>query len=99
MSNAPAGANAGIAWPGLLAAYAALAVERGLPQASEVVARARDAHRGILGAAHPATRRIEAPLAISSRTCAADSFCRDASLTRGQMAAFPAKALGLHWPY
>lgn len=54
-----AGENAGIAWPGLLAAYAALAVERGLPEAPTVVARARDAHRRILGAAHPATERIE----------------------------------------
>lgn len=54
-----AGPNAGIGWPELLGAYAALAVERGLPQAPEVVTRARDAHRRILGAAHPATQRIE----------------------------------------
>lgn len=30
--------------------------------------------------------------------CDADSFCPNAPLTRGQMAAFLATALGLHWP-
>lgn len=44
-------------------------------------------------------RHIEA-LADSAITsgCDADNFCPDAPLTRGQMAVFLAKALGLHWP-
>lgn len=44
-------------------------------------------------------QQIEA-LAASGVTsgCGADSYCPDAPLTRGQMAAFLATALGLHWP-
>ncbi|MGH9379260.1 MAG: tetratricopeptide repeat protein [Thermoanaerobaculia bacterium] len=68
-----AGPNAGVEWPRLLAAYARFSLARGLPQAPAIVARALDAHRQILGAAHPATRRIEAlaseeppPLAATS---------------------------------
>jgi hypothetical protein len=30
--------------------------------------------------------------------CGAGNFCPDAPVTRGQMAVFLAKALGLHWP-
>ena len=30
--------------------------------------------------------------------CGGGNFCPDAALTRGQMAVFLAKALGLHWP-
>ena len=30
--------------------------------------------------------------------CGSGNFCPDAALTRGQMAVFLAKALGLHWP-
>lgn len=43
-------------------------------------------------------QQIEA-LAASGITsgCDADSFCPGDPLTRGQMAAFLAKALGLHW--
>jgi hypothetical protein len=31
--------------------------------------------------------------------CGGGNFCPDSPLTRGQMAAFLSKALGLHWPY
>ena len=31
--------------------------------------------------------------------CGGGNFCPQSSLTRGQMAVFLAKALGLHWPY
>jgi hypothetical protein len=51
---------------------------------------------------HPFFPFIEA-LAASEITggCNADppQYCPDAALTRGQMAVFLAKALGLHWPY
>lgn len=51
---------------------------------------------------HPFFAHIEA-LAGSEITggCNADppQYCPDAPLTRGQMAVFLAKALGLHWPY
>ena len=30
--------------------------------------------------------------------CGNGNFCPDAPLTRGQMAVFLSKALGLHWP-
>jgi hypothetical protein len=30
--------------------------------------------------------------------CGNGNYCPDAPLTRGQMAVFLAKALGLHWP-
>jgi hypothetical protein len=48
---------------------------------------------------HPFYRFIEA-LSASGITggCANGNFCPDAPLTRGQMAAFLSKALGLQWP-
>ena len=48
---------------------------------------------------HPFFQFIEA-LAASGVTggCGNGNFCPDAPLTRGQMAVFLAKALGLHWP-
>ena len=48
---------------------------------------------------HPFFQYIEA-LAASGVTagCGNDNFCPDAPVTRGQMAVFLAKALGLHWP-
>ena len=47
---------------------------------------------------HPFSRFIEA-LAASGITggCSNGNYCPDAALTRGQMAVFLAKALGLHW--
>ncbi len=47
---------------------------------------------------HPFFQHVEA-LADSGITagCGATTFCPDAPLTRGQMAVFLAKALGLHW--
>jgi hypothetical protein len=49
---------------------------------------------------HPFFQWIEA-LKKSSITagCSETNFCPNAPLTRGQMAVFLAKALGLHWPY
>ena len=49
-------------------------------------------------AGHPQFQYVEA-LAASGITagCGGGNFCPDASLTRGQMAVFLAKALGLHW--
>ena len=49
---------------------------------------------------HPFFQWIEA-LKASDITagCSPENFCPNASLTRGQMAVFLAKALGLHWPY
>jgi S-layer family protein len=48
---------------------------------------------------HPFFQFIEA-LAASGITggCGAGNYCPDNPLTRGQMAVFLAKALGLHWP-
>ncbi len=48
---------------------------------------------------HPFFQFVEA-LADSGITsgCGADTFCPDSPLTRGQMAVFLAKALGLHFP-
>ncbi|MGH9379090.1 MAG: S-layer homology domain-containing protein [Thermoanaerobaculia bacterium] len=48
---------------------------------------------------HPFFPYIEA-LAASGITsgCATNSYCPNTPLTRGQMAVFLAKALGLHWP-
>jgi hypothetical protein len=48
---------------------------------------------------HPFFRYIEA-LAASGVTggCGGGKYCPDAPLTRGQMAVFLSKALGLHWP-
>jgi hypothetical protein len=49
---------------------------------------------------HPQFQFIEA-LAKSGITvgCGAGNYCPDNSLTRGQMAVFLAKALGLYWPF
>ena len=49
---------------------------------------------------HPFFQWIEA-LKASNITagCSPENFCPNAPLTRGQMAVFLAKALGLHWPY
>ena len=48
---------------------------------------------------HPFFQFVEA-LASSGITagCGGGNFCPDAPLTRGQMAVFLSKALGLHWP-
>jgi S-layer homology domain len=48
---------------------------------------------------HPFFQFIEA-LSVSGITagCGTGIYCPDAPLTRGQMAVFLAKALGLHWP-
>ena len=48
---------------------------------------------------HPFFQFVEA-LAASGITagCGSSNYCPDAPLTRGQMAVFLAKALGLHWP-
>ena len=49
---------------------------------------------------HPFFQFVEA-LAASGITggCGSGNFCPEKPLTRAQMAAFLAKALGLHWPY
>lgn len=54
---------------------------------------------GDVPVSHPFFPYIEA-LARSgiSGGCGGENYCPDASLTRGQMAVFLAKALGLHWP-
>ncbi len=54
---------------------------------------------GDVPTSHPFFQFIEA-LADSGITvgCGAGNFCPDSPLTRGQMAVFLAKALGLHWP-
>jgi hypothetical protein len=54
---------------------------------------------GDVPAAHPFFQFIEA-LAASGITggCGGGNFCPDATLTRGQMAVFLSKALGLHFP-
>ena len=51
-------------------------------------------------ASHPFYQFIEA-LAASGITggCGNGNYCPDAPLTRGQMAVFLSKALGLYWPY
>jgi hypothetical protein len=48
---------------------------------------------------HPFFQFVEA-LAASGITagCGNGNFCPDAPLTRGQIAVFLSKALGLHWP-
>jgi len=53
---------------------------------------------GDVPASHPFYQFVEA-LAASGVTagCAGGNFCPDAPLTRGQMAVFLSKALGLHW--
>jgi S-layer homology domain len=54
---------------------------------------------GDVPTSHPFFQFIEA-LAASGITagCGGGNFCSDNPLTRGQMAVFLAKALGLHWP-
>jgi hypothetical protein len=54
---------------------------------------------GDVPTSHPFFQFIEA-LAASGVTggCGNGNYCADTPLTRGQMAAFLAKALGLHWP-
>jgi hypothetical protein len=54
---------------------------------------------GDVANSHPFYQFIEA-LAKSGITggCGGGSYCPDVPLTRGQMAVFLAKALGLHWP-
>jgi len=56
-------------------------------------------HFGDVPSSHPFYQFIEA-LAASGITggCGNGNFCPEAPLTRGQMAAFLSKALGLHWP-
>lgn len=51
-------------------------------------------------ASNPFFAQIEA-LAASEITggCAGGNYCPNAPLTRGQMAVFLSKALGLHWPF
>ena len=49
---------------------------------------------------HPFFRYVEALAAAGiSGGCGGNNYCPDTSLTRGQMAVFLAKALGLHWPW
>jgi len=49
---------------------------------------------------HPFFQFIEALYASGiTAGCGSGNFCPDAPLTRGQMAAFLSKALGLYWPY
>jgi hypothetical protein len=54
---------------------------------------------GDVPTSHPFFQFVEA-LSKSGVTagCAGGNFCPDAPLTRGQMAVFLSKALGLHWP-
>jgi hypothetical protein len=54
---------------------------------------------GDVPTSHPFYQFVEA-LAASGVTggCGNGNYCPEAPLTRGQMAAFLAKALGLHWP-
>lgn len=49
---------------------------------------------------HPFFQFVEA-LADSGITagCGSGNYCPDLPLTRGQMAVFLSKALGLHWPW
>ncbi|MCS7311593.1 MAG: S-layer homology domain-containing protein [Acidobacteria bacterium] len=50
--------------------------------------------------AHPFYQHIEALVASGITTgCTATQYCPDTPLTRGQMAVFLSRALGLHWPY
>jgi S-layer homology domain len=54
---------------------------------------------GDVPSSHPFFQYVEA-LAASGITagCGGGNYCPDTPLTRGQMAVFLAKALGLHWP-
>jgi hypothetical protein len=49
---------------------------------------------------HPFFQYVEA-LNASGVTggCGNNNYCPDSPVTRGQMAVFFSKALGLHWPY
>jgi hypothetical protein len=54
---------------------------------------------GDVPTSHPFYQFIEALFASGiTGGCGAGNYCPDAPLTRGQMAVFLAKALGLHWP-
>ena len=55
---------------------------------------------GDVPSSHPFFQFIEA-LGSSGITggCGGGNYCPDSPLTRGQMAVFLSKALGLHWPY
>jgi hypothetical protein len=55
---------------------------------------------GDVPTSHPFYQFIEA-LAASGITggCGGGNYCPDANVTRGQMAVFLAKALGLYWPH
>jgi hypothetical protein len=54
---------------------------------------------GDVPTSHPFYQFIEALAASGiSGGCGSGNYCPDAPLTRGQMAVFLAKALGLHWP-
>lgn len=55
-----AGADVGVAWPGLLVAYAEFLVGHGSPEAPTAVERAVEASREMFGDEHPATRRARA---------------------------------------
>lgn len=49
---------------------------------------------------HPFFRHVEALRASGITSgCGGGRFCPDDPVTRGQMASFLARALGLHWPY
>jgi hypothetical protein len=49
--------------------------------------------------AHPYFRFIEALAAAGITSgCGAGNYCPDRNVTRGEMAVFLAKALGLHFP-
>jgi hypothetical protein len=49
---------------------------------------------------HPFFQFVEAMVAAGvTAGCGGGNYCPDAPLTRGQMAVFLAKALGLHWPW
>ncbi len=60
--------DAGRAWPELLAAHADFLVGRGDPGARAAVEKALKVYRQMLGADHPATRRIEAQLRTLAAT-------------------------------
>lgn len=48
---------------------------------------------------HPFFQFVEALMKAGvTGGCGAGNFCPNASLTRGQMAVFLARALGLQWP-
>jgi len=54
---------------------------------------------GDVSAAHPFFQHIEALFGSGiTAGCGSGNFCPDRVVTRGEMAVFLAKALGLHWP-